>query len=115
MAKVCKNNRYNKSLGVVMTTKVVKTDNMIRMITGKLAPYIDLDWASYSFPELKILLKHVVSFEVEHNYRRHKEYKDHVGANVEVIQDENTLMVMSQNDELLVVKDGHFTTAPLVE
>ena len=38
-----------------------------------------------------------------------------VGANVEVIQDENTLMVMSQNDELLVVKDGHFTAAPLVE
>ncbi|MFW2177096.1 MULTISPECIES: hypothetical protein [unclassified Moraxella] len=92
-----------------MTTKVVKIDNAVRMVTGKLAPYLDVDWTAYSFDELKTLLVHVIRFEIEHNYRRHKDYKDKVGANIEVINSGHTLRVVSVGDELLVVQDGEFT------
>lgn len=90
-----------------MTTKVVKTDTATRMITGKLAPYLELDWASYDIDSLKTLLKHAICFEIEHNYHRHKEYKDKVGANVEILQEGQLLKVKSLNDELLVVQDLH--------
>lgn len=92
-----------------MTTKVVKTATGMRMITGKLSPYLELDWAAYSLPELKILLKQVVRFEVEHNHHRHKDYKDRVGANIEVYLQGAELKVMSLQDELLVIKEGDFT------
>ena len=88
-----------------MTTKVVKTDTATRMITGKLAPYLELDWASYDTDRLKDVLKHAIRFEIEHNFRRHKDYKDKVGANIEIVQDGNRLTVKSLGDELLVVQD----------
>lgn len=91
-----------------MTTKVVNFENNLRMITGKLAPYLDLDWTSYSLEELEILLKHVVRFEIEYNYRRHKDYKDKKGANVEVFRSGKLLKVSSLNHELLVIQDGNF-------
>lgn len=88
-----------------MTTKVVKVGNVHRMITGKLAPYIDLDWTAYDSEALKEILKHAIRFEIENNYRRHKDYKDKVGANVEVIQEGNVIKIISVGDELLVVQD----------
>lgn len=88
-----------------MTTKVIKTGKATRMVTGKLAPYLELDWASYTVDELKEVLKHAIRFEIEHNFRRHKDYKDKVGANVEVIHEGNLLKVKSVGDELLVVQD----------
>lgn len=88
-----------------MTTIVTKTATATRMITGKLAPYIELDWASYDFETLKTVLKHAIRFEIEHNYRRHKDYKDKVGANVEVIQEGHMIKIVSMGDELLVVQD----------
>lgn len=90
-----------------MTTIVTKTANANRMVTGKLAPYIDIDWADYSLDELKDLLQHAIRFEIEHNFRRHKDYKDRVGANIEIAQHGLQLKVMSLGDELLVVQDFH--------
>lgn len=90
-----------------MTTIVVKTDKATRMVTGKLAPYLQLDWGQYNVEELKELLKHAIRFEIEHNFRRHKDYKDKVGANIEVFHSGNLLKVVSVGDELLVVQDVH--------
>lgn len=88
-----------------MTTIVTKTATATRMITGKLAPYIDIDWASYDLEALKTVLKYAIRFEIENNYRRHKDYKDKVGANIEVIQEGNVIKIVSVGDELLVVQD----------
>ena len=77
-----------------MTTKVVKVDNKIRMITGKLAPYLDLAWEDYTLTELQGLLANVIRFEIEHNLRRHKDYIE--------------LRVTSLKDELLVIHESEF-------
>lgn len=91
-----------------MTTKVLKVDNNVRMITGKLAPYLELDWADYSLAQLEVLLEHIVRFEIEHNYTRHKDYKDKKGANIEVFRSGHLIKVSSLGDELLVIQDGNF-------
>lgn len=88
-----------------MTTKVVKVGNVHRMITGKLAPYIDLDWTAYDSEALKEILKHAIRFEIEHNFHRHKDYKDKVGANIEIVPEGSLIKVKSLGDELLVVQD----------
>ena len=91
-----------------MTTKVVKVDNKIRMITGKLAPYLDLAWEDYTLTELQGLLANAIRFEIEHNFRRHKDYKDSKGANIEVFNDGIELRVTSLKDELLVIHESEF-------
>ena len=83
-----------------MTTKVVKIDNKIRMITGKLAPHLEIQWEHYTLAELQSLLATVVRFEIEHNFRRHKDYKDSKGANIQVFK------VTSLKDELLIIRDS---------
>lgn len=88
-----------------MTTKVVKIDHKVRMITGKLAPYLEVQWESYTLAELQALLEHVVRFEIDHNFHRHKDYKDSKGANIEVFNDGNELRVTSLKDELLIIRD----------
>lgn len=92
-----------------MTTKLIKTTDTLRLVTGKLAPYVDVAWQDYTLDELEVLLQHVVRFELEHNnYSRHKEYKDKKGANVEVFRSGNLLKLSSLGDVLLVVQDGNF-------
>ncbi|MFL0427335.1 hypothetical protein ACH0AB_03930 [Moraxella sp. 179-F 1C4 NHS] len=89
-----------------MTTKVVKIDNKVRMITGKLAPHLEIQWEHYTLGELQALLETVVRFEIEHNFRRHKDYKDSKGANIQVFNDANELKVTSLKDELLIIRDS---------
>lgn len=89
-----------------MTTKVVKIDKKVRMITGKLAPYIEMQWEEFSLAELHALLERVVRFEIEHNYGRHQDYKDSKGANIELYYHVNELKVTSLKDELLIIKDS---------
>ncbi|ELA08610.1 hypothetical protein MOMA_08611 [Moraxella macacae 0408225] len=92
-----------------MATKLIKTANTLRLVTGKLAPYLDINWQDYTLDELESLLQHVVRFELEHNdYLRHKDYKDDKGANVAVFRSSNLLKLSSLGDVLLVVQDGHF-------
>lgn len=92
-----------------MTTKVIKTAQGLRFITGGLAPYIELDWQAFSLEQLESLLEKVVRFELENNhYARHKEYKDTKGANVEVFRYGNTLKISSLSDVLLVIQDNCF-------
>ena len=48
----------------------------------------------------------MVRFEIEHNFRRHKDYKDSKGANIQVFNDANELKVTSLKDELLIIRDS---------
>ena len=89
-----------------MTTKVVKIDNKVRMITGKLAPHLEIQWEHYTLAELQSLLETVVRFEIEHNYGRHQDYKDSKGANIELYYHANELKVTSLKDELLIIRDS---------
>lgn len=92
-----------------MTTKVIKIDTGLRLITGALAPYIELDWQDFSLEQLERLLEQVVRFELENNnYARHKEYKDTKGANVEVFRYGHSIKISSLGDVLLVVQDTNF-------
>lgn len=89
-----------------MATKVVPLTQGIRIVSGKLVPYVELDWASYSLEELVVLLEEVMRIEVEHNYRRHKDYKDKKGANIEVYRGINYIKVSSVGDELIYIQDS---------
>ena len=89
-----------------MTTKVVKIDNKVRMITGKLAPHLEIQWEHYTLAELQSLLETVVRFEIEHNFRLHKDYKDSKGDNIQVFNHANELKVTSLKDELLIIRDS---------
>ena len=94
-----------------MTTLVTKTGDNVRLVTGKLADYITINWSDFSLTQLETLLPQIIRFEIENNYQRHKDYKDKHGANVEVFRKGEVIRVSSQGDELLVIQDSKFNEA----
>lgn len=98
-----------------MATKVIPLTQGVRIISGKLVPYMELDWARYDLEELSVLLAEVMRIEIEHNHTRHKGYKDKKGANVEVYQGINYIKVSSVGDELLYIQDSLHIFDKLVE
>lgn len=89
-----------------MSTKVVPLAQGVRIVSGKLTPYVEIDWGKYSMDELVVLLEEVMRVEVEHNYTRHKDYKDKKGANIEVYKGINHIKVSSVGDELIYIQDS---------
>lgn len=89
-----------------MATKVIPLNKGVRIISGKLVPYLEINWADYSLTQLTTLLDEVLRIEIEHNPTRHKHYKDQKGANVEIHQGINQLTISSLGNELLYIKDS---------
>lgn len=89
-----------------MSTKVIPLTQGVRIVSGRLAPHIEIDWAGYSMAELEMLLAEVMRIEVEHNQPLHKGFKDKKGANVEVFKGLNHIKVSSVGEELLYIQDS---------
>ena len=55
------------------------------MITGKLAPHLEIQWETLYLSRIAIIALRGWFFEIEHNFRRHKDYKDSKGANIKCL------------------------------